>query len=103
MGRQCHRPIRCRHCAVELSIANQPTRAILETVRRGDAELGIVTLPVPTGRLCCEPLRLSQDVAILAPDHPLAARKRLRLTDLASEPWLMLDRTAHSLGGTGAY
>jgi DNA-binding transcriptional LysR family regulator len=51
-----------------------------------------VTRPPLETELACEPLFEERFVALLAEDHPLAARSSVTLSDLASEPLLLFER-----------
>jgi DNA-binding transcriptional LysR family regulator len=66
-------------------------------LRRGgpfDQQIDIaVTRPPLEPDLACEPLFEERFVALLAEDHPLAARASVTLSDLASEPLLLFERT----------
>lgn len=55
----------------------------LEAVRHGLAHLAVATLDVPPGDLRTELLASVPQVAVVPDDHPLAARPRIHLTDLA--------------------
>jgi len=85
-----------RHPAVELRIANRPSPITLEQVASREVELGFVTLPLSHPRLTLERWMDREDVVIVAPEHPLTARRRLRLEHLADHPMLLLDRGSRS-------
>jgi len=55
-------------------------------VRAGDADLAMVWLPFRDDGLACDPLFDDRRMAILAADHPLAAREELAVADLLAEP-----------------
>ncbi len=79
------------HPGVELRLLNRPSPATERQLLRYDVDVGFVTLPVSSPDLASEPLFVREDVAIFAPDHPLAGRKRLRFDDLLVYPLLLLD------------
>jgi DNA-binding transcriptional LysR family regulator len=56
-------------------------------VRHGDADIALIWTPVDERGLDVEPLFDEPRVAVLAADHPLAARKRLTVDDLLDQPW----------------
>jgi DNA-binding transcriptional LysR family regulator len=56
-------------------------------VRDGDADIALIWTPVDERGLDVEPLFDEPRVAVLAADHPLAARKRLTVDDLLDQPW----------------
>ncbi|HEX8075694.1 MAG TPA: LysR substrate-binding domain-containing protein [Thermoleophilaceae bacterium] len=81
-----------RHPAVELSLTEAEPDESLARLKAGELDLILVDDgPSATGdddeveliHLLDDPLHLA-----LAPDHPLASRRRLRIEDLASEPWI---------------
>lgn len=97
---------RARYPKVELRIDNRPSPVVAERVSEGQVDLGIVSLPLPqwlavSGRSASERLDTvvlapQEDVAVCAPDHPLAKRREVSVRDLASHPLLLLDRTTSS-------
>ncbi|MBS2017395.1 MAG: LysR family transcriptional regulator [Deltaproteobacteria bacterium] len=89
--------LRRRHPGVELVLDHRPSPAIAARVASGDADVGIVTLPLPRDlELRIEPLAPLPDVLVCPRGHRLATRDRVTASDLAKEPLLLLDR------GTGA-
>lgn len=69
---------------VELDIRFMDSEAACQAVERGDLELAIVTLPLePSPALALTPIWDDPLALVVAPDHPLARRKRLRLEQLA--------------------
>ncbi|MES1178328.1 MAG: LysR family transcriptional regulator [Myxococcales bacterium] len=97
---------RARYPKVELRIDNRPSPVIAERVSEGQVDLGIVSLPLPSalevsGRSVSERLEslvlaAQEDVAVCAPEHPLAKRNAVSVRDLAPHPLLLLDRTTSS-------
>ena len=83
---------RAAHPGIELRLANRPSPETERQVLEREVDVGFVTLPVEHPRLEAEPLLDREDVAIFAPGHRLAGRKRVRFEDLAREPLLLLDR-----------
>lgn len=70
---------------VELDLHFMDSEAACHGVETGDLELAIVTLP-PQERsnLECIPIWEDPLTVVCAPDHPLAARNRTRIADLAN-------------------
>lgn len=97
---------RARYPRVELRIDNRPSPVVAERVSEGQVDLGIVSLPLPEGlqvsgrsvaeRLDSLLLAPQEDVAVCAPDHPLAGRSEASVRELAPHPLLLLDRTTSS-------
>jgi DNA-binding transcriptional LysR family regulator len=82
---------RAKHPAVELSLSLAEPEDCIPQLRSGDLDLAIVfeSAVVDTDdgiertHLLADPMYLA-----LPPDHPLAHRRRIRLADLAGEPWV---------------
>lgn len=94
---------RARHPGVELRLDNRPSPATAERVVERAVDVGVVTLPLPSGlrfggrpaaeRLRLEPLAPQEEVVICPPDHALARRRRIGLEAILPYPLLLLDRT----------
>ncbi|MEW5740654.1 MAG: LysR substrate-binding domain-containing protein [Myxococcota bacterium] len=87
---------------IELRLDNRPSPAIAEAVASHALDLGVVSLPLPTSvsagvrGLRQVPLRPQRDVVVVPRGHPLAKRARVRPSELAEHPLLLLDRTTAS-------
>jgi DNA-binding transcriptional LysR family regulator len=80
-----------KHPAVELSMSLSEPDDCLPLLRSGDLDLAIVfESTAADGGDGIERLHLLEDPMYLALplDHPLAHRRRVRLADLAGEPWV---------------
>jgi len=62
---------------------------------KGSIDMLLGPLPIEGENLHIEPLFREPLVLVASPDHPLAARERLTLSDLAGRPVLSLDRRHH--------
>ena len=76
---------------LKLLLYEYQTAQLLEKLRDGEIDLGILALPVPTDGL--ESLVLYEEAFVLAaPDsHPLAKRDKVRVDDLKNETLLLLE------------
>jgi DNA-binding transcriptional LysR family regulator len=90
------RQFRTQYPGVEIIIANRPSPAILQQVIAREVELGMVTLPVRHAGIVVREAVTREDVVICAPRHPLADRRRLKMSDLAAHPLLLLDRGSNT-------
>jgi DNA-binding transcriptional LysR family regulator len=79
-----------RHPAVELTVQEEVSDELLAMLRADAVDLAFLSLTervepgvLETKRLLTEPL-----VVMLPPDHPLAARKRVRMAELADESFI---------------
>jgi molybdate transport repressor ModE-like protein len=82
-----------RHPKVDLGMVEAEPYAASERLRSGEIDLALVYDFEPIPGMLDEELELTHLIddsydAILPKGHPLATRKRLRLADLASEPWI---------------
>lgn len=82
---------------VDLDLHFMDSEDACEAVLAGKLELGIVTLPLQplpnldSGRVWPDPLAV-----VVAPSHPLAGRRRLRLEDLAEHPAVLPDEDTYT-------
>ena len=78
-----------RHPKVHLVTVDATTTSLVPQVVSEDLDLAVVNLPLAHTDLATEPL-FDEDRVILAPhDHPLAARDRVHLAELAPYPLLL--------------
>ncbi len=82
-----------RHPAVELSMVEAEPDEAQVRLRSGETDVAVVYdfEPVPgtlDGDLELSHLLDDPYDAVIAADHPLASRRRLRLADLADDPWI---------------
>jgi DNA-binding transcriptional LysR family regulator len=83
------REFRNRFAEVRLDLREMPTGPQLAQLRRGEIDIGFVREPSPDPELemvtvMREPLRIA-----INSNHPLAARTRLTVRDLAHEPFVL--------------
>lgn len=100
------RELRARHPGVELVLEHRPSPIVAERVAEGAVDLGVVTLPLPSGlrlrghsaesELRIEPLSTFEDALVCRADHRLARKARITAADLEGEPMLLLDRSTAS-------
>ena len=87
-----------RHPEVELSMVEAEPIEAKELLRAGEIDLALIYDYAPLReslRESLETFHLIDDRydLVLASDHPLAERRRLRLADVADEPWIASGRT----------
>jgi len=86
------RAFRSRHPQVRISLRVGASDDLIEQVRQGALDVAFLGLP-PTLRpqgVASRELARGRLVAVVAPDHPLAARGRVSLRMLAAEPFVDL-------------
>lgn len=74
-----------------LTLINRSSDAIAEHVRRGELDLGIVTLPLNHDDLAEQPLFEEELVLVVPRGHRLAAAESATLADLRKEPVLLIE------------
>lgn len=74
------------HPAVRVVLFDVPEHDVHQLVRSGAADLGIATQTDARTDLIATPMTSDEFIAVLAPAHPLAARRTLEWAQLAREP-----------------
>jgi LysR family transcriptional regulator, hydrogen peroxide-inducible genes activator len=76
---------------LKLMLYEYQTAPLLDKLRSGEIDLGIIALPVPLDGLESLPLYEEPFTVAVPTGHPLAARDRLKLEDLRGETLLLLE------------
>jgi DNA-binding transcriptional LysR family regulator len=82
------RRFRDAHPGIDLRLRTALSVEVSALVRRGDATLGLRYEPDPDPDLVSTPVEQERMVPVCAPDHPLAAARRVAPAALAGERWL---------------
>ena len=82
-----------QHPGIRLELNESPTAAQLAALPRGDIGCGFFNPDALTPGLQTRLLLRERNGILLPADHPLAARKILRLRDLAAVPFVLFPRT----------
>jgi DNA-binding transcriptional LysR family regulator len=77
---------------VELRVRSGPSRMSIAGLLEGDLDVGMVTLPVTESKLRLLELGRDELVAIAAPSHEWATRRRIEPRELADQPLLVYER-----------
>lgn len=80
-------------------VREETTALLLKACGDGEIDLGIVALPVSAHSLDVETLFEEELLLVMPPDHPLASRPTIRIADIESLPFILLDE-AHCLTDT---
>ncbi len=91
--REFHR----RHPGIRLELTESPTAAQLAALQAGDLACGFFHPDAPTPSIRTHVLLRERNGVLLPVSHPLAARRTLRLRDLAATPFVLFPR-AHNPG-----
>jgi LysR family hydrogen peroxide-inducible transcriptional activator len=85
------------HSRVELIVQEDTTARLLQMLAACEIDLAIASPPIRDERFAVEELFTEELLLAIPPDHPLAARKRLRLADLEGERFILM-KEGHCLG-----
>lgn len=80
-------------------VREETTALLLKACGDGEIDLGILALPVSAPSLDVETLFEEELLLVMPPDHPLASRPTIRIADIESLPFILLDE-AHCLTDT---
>jgi DNA-binding transcriptional LysR family regulator len=80
------------HPRVAVHVEYSRTDRICRDCAAGSIDLGIVALPLPKAGLVATLWRQEPLVLVCAPNHRLASRRRVRLADIAGEPFVAFER-----------
>ncbi len=87
---------RRQHPQIDIYLSNRPSQEIVTLLQAGTIDFGIVTMPVQAQGVETSYLCDRQDVAICAPDHPLAEQmgeaKEVTTAELMAHQLLLLER-----------
>jgi DNA-binding transcriptional LysR family regulator len=87
---------RRRHPRVEVKLSTGGTPFLLDKLRAGVVDVGLLTLPVEGADLVQKPVMREELLLVMHPKHPLARQKRITAKDLADEPWVLFERGSSS-------
>jgi len=76
---------------LKLLLLEHQTHRLVELLKSGEIDVGILALPIPVERLVTRVLYAESFQVALPPDHRLAKRRRLSLDDLDGETLLLLE------------
>jgi len=77
-------------------VQENTTDRLLKSCTQGEIDLAILALPVPAKYLEVEELFEEELLLVLPPDHPLADKPKIRLSDVEPLPFVLLEE-AHCL------
>jgi DNA-binding transcriptional LysR family regulator len=86
------RAFRTRFPTVELTLREMPPQAQIKALKEGWLDVGFVRGPLDDASLGHQCVRREPLVVALPDDHPLAAKKRIAMKDLAREPFVAFPR-----------
>lgn len=80
-----------RHPETKLRLLEDRTERLLDAIRLGELDVGVMALPVRDDRLHVERLFAEPLLVAVPAGHRLAAKEVVRFGELAEEPFLLLD------------
>ena len=85
-----------REPQIEFMLLDRIQQDVLDSVRAGEVDFGVVVEPPSTDDLLCETILHDPFCVMLPPDHPLAARKTVRWSALDGASLVLLDHASGS-------
>jgi len=77
------------HGRVALEFVEAGSEDLIERLERDELDLALVILPVPHGGVETVPVAEEDLVVVVGPDHPLASRSRIGITELDGVPFVV--------------
>ena len=74
---------------LKISLSTQSRSLVFESVRRAEADFGLVLSDQPPEGLACENLKTERLCLFISPTHALAKKRNLKLTDLGAIPFVV--------------
>jgi DNA-binding transcriptional LysR family regulator len=81
---------------IELVLLDRVQQDVLDSVRGGEVDFGVVIEPSSADDLQAESILVDPFVLVVAPDHALARRRAVRWGELADRPLVLLDHSSGS-------
>ena len=89
--RRSLRTFRQSHPRIEITVHTGVSARILEMVRVGIADVGLVTAEVSDRQMVATPLVDHETVVVVPPLHPLAGAEAIRIESLAHYPLILME------------
>ena len=83
---------RKRHPKVEIKLTTGATPQLLERLRTGALDVGLLTLPVDGTDLVQVPVMREELLLVMPPAHRLAKLRRITPENLVGQPWVLFER-----------
>jgi DNA-binding transcriptional LysR family regulator len=83
---------RRRHRNVDVKLTTGATPMLLERLRGGALDVGLLTLPVEGADLVQTPVMREELLLVMPPGHRLAGLRSVRPTDLVGQRWVLFER-----------
>ena len=83
---------RRRHPNVDVKLTTGATPMLLERIRSGAIDAGLLTLPIEGADLTQVPVMREELLLVMPPSHKLAKLRRVSAADLIGQPWVLFER-----------
>jgi DNA-binding transcriptional LysR family regulator len=83
---------RKQHPKVEVKLTTGATPQLLQGLRSGALDVGLLTLPVDGTDLVQVPVMREELLLVMPPGHKLAKLRRITARDLVGQPWVLFER-----------
>ncbi len=83
---------RKRQPRIDVKLTTGPTAQLLERLRSGALDIGLLTLPVEGADLTQVPVMREELLLVMPPSHKLAGQRRVTPGDLANQSWVLFER-----------
>jgi DNA-binding transcriptional LysR family regulator len=81
-----------RYPQVKIRVVNRTSPQIVEILRKGEVDLGVITLPLGGNQISILPFLLVEDIFVAAERFSQLKKRRVALTELRRYPLLLLER-----------
>jgi DNA-binding transcriptional LysR family regulator len=83
---------RKRQPRIDVKLTTGPTAQLLERLRSGALDIGLLTLPVEGADLTQVPVMREELLLVMPPSHKLAGRRKITPADLVNQSWVLFER-----------
>ena len=83
---------RKRQPRIDVKLTTGPTAQLLERLRSGALDIGLLTLPVEGADLTQVPVMREELLLVMPPSHKLAGRRKVTPADLVNQSWVLFER-----------
>jgi DNA-binding transcriptional LysR family regulator len=87
---------RKEHPQVEVKLTPGATPRLIRQLRSGNADLGLLTLPIDDPNLVTVPVMREELLLVTAPTHPLAKKRHVVPRDLIGQPFVLFEAGSNS-------
>src|SRR4029450_8938815 len=87
---------RKEHPQVDLKLTPGATPRLIRQLRTGNADLGLLTLPIDDPNLVSVPVMREELLLGAAPPHPLARKRQVVPRDLIGQPFVLFEAGSNS-------